>query len=248
MKLETINSDILENAQKLVAQLQNGNTEEAWQLISNLNKIREDAFFQEIGKLTRELHDALKNFHVDIDKHGVETKEFSDARERLNYVIEITEDAANKTMDGIEASIPHSQALAKEAANLFQEWGRFERREMTAAEFKELYQSMMSYLLSTQERSEKINKNLQEVLLAQEFQDLSGQIIKRVIKLVTDVENRLVTLIKVAAEAERYMMVKTDEKPKEEKDPMKAKIEAQGPTATACSQDEIDDILGSLGF
>jgi chemotaxis protein CheZ len=243
----TLGKEIMRQAEALLSNIKDGKTDEVWHLISSLNKIREDSLFQEIGKLTRELHDALKSFQEDIDQHS-DSQQFSDARERLNYVIKITEDAANRTMDGIESTIPKAQYMASEAKRLYSEWARFERREMSPQEFKELYHHMMDYLLSTQEDIDSINHNLQDVLLAQEYQDLTGQVIKRVIGLVTDVETRLVNLIQVAAEAEKYMLQSTDTHIEEKEEEYVETVAAQGPSAVACNQDEIDDILGSLGF
>lgn len=242
----TLGKEIMRQAEALLNNIKDGKTDEVWHLISSLNKIREDSLFQEIGKLTRELHDALKSFQNDIDQHS-DSHNFIDARERLNYVIKITEDAANRTMDGIESTMPKVQYMADESRRLYSEWARFERRELSPHEFKELYQHMMSYLESSQEDIDSINHSLQDVLLAQEYQDLTGQVIKRVIGLVTDVEARLVNLIQVAAEAEKYMLQSGDVLLNEEEEYVEV-VEAQGPAAVACNQDEIDDILGSLGF
>ena len=116
---------------------------------------------------------------------------------------------------------------------------------------------MMSFLEVTDENTTKMNQHLNDVLVAQEFQDLTGQVIKRVIALVTEVEKRLVHLIKVASEAERVMILEHEDIESDDQHTMLQEVlsytessstEAEGPSVVACSQDEVDDLLGQLGF
>ena len=241
-----LQSDILAKAQDLLNHLQSGDVAGARTLIGTLNEIREDSLFMELGKLTRELHETLKDIDV-----GVAAEEIPNARNRLSYVIELTEQAANKTMDGIEATIPMSDQLAKEAGALLQDWGRFKRREMTVEEFRDLYKEMMVFLESVESTAGTIHDNLQEVLLAQNFQDLTGQAIKKVMDTVTDLERRLVQLVKLASEANRSFgeeqdldeeLIIADETDGDEEETADEK------GAEVRNQDEVDKLLSDLGF
>ena len=90
-------------AQQLVEKLQNDNYDQASELIHSLVEARDKHIFNSVGQLTRALHSAIVNFHVDADLDSnppeVAGSEIRDASDRLNYVINLTQDAANKTMD-----------------------------------------------------------------------------------------------------------------------------------------------------
>ena len=236
-KNRLLEDDIKEKVKELLGHLQVGNIQEARVLISVLGEIKEDSLYQELGKLTRELHDTIKEIDV-----GMTEKDIPDARIRLSHVIKLTEEAANKTMDGIDATIPMSTNLSKEAKALLDDWGRFKRREMNVEEFNDLYNEMMMFLEEVEKTAEGIHANLQEVLVAQNYQDLSGQAIKKVITVVSEVEKKLVRLVAIAAEANASLGV--GEKIVKEQD----NIEDQEKSIEVSGQDEVDDLLSSLGF
>lgn len=231
-----LQEDIVSKAQDLVKQLESGDVSAARSMISTLNEIREDSLFNELGKLTRELHESIKG----IDVGGAQGAD-SPSQNKLSYVMELTEKAANTTMDGIENTIPISDDLAKESQKLLEEWGRLGRREMSAEEFRSLYKEMMSFLKSVEESSVSIHDKLQEVLVAQNYQDLTGQAIKKVIDVVSDVERRLVHLIAITAEAGYGGEGGDTGSDDEGSGEAEVKAEVSG-------QDEVDDLLSSLGF
>lgn len=243
-------SSTVTRAKDLLHCMEVGDVLGASEAIRELSRVREDSLFYQLGKLTRELHEALKSFQMDSELAGYVEVDLPDARARLNYVISKTEDAANRTMDNIENTIPISDNLAKEATYLKGEWGRFKRREMTLEEFKDLYGDMMEFLNTTETKASTIHSNLNDVLLAQDFQDLTGQIIRRVINLVTEVEDNLVHLVKLASEVERFG---NQHDPAHKMPDPKIDITAEGPridgeNSKVSGQDEVDDLLSSLGF
>jgi chemotaxis protein CheZ len=245
-----LNQSTLETASILIENLKVGNVQEARRLIENLNKVREDSLYSELGKLTRELHETLKSIDI-----GITQKNMPDVKNRLSYVMQLTEEAANKTMDGIEATIPISNSLAKEAKSLLDEWGRLGRREMKAEEFRALYKAMMYFLESVQLSATKIYSQLEEVLVAQNYQDLSGQAIKKVILVVSDLEARLVKLIALASEAGHVIdlgplnLVQNAQSETVLQETLEAQLEAENEARKSVSgQDEVDDLLSSLGF
>ncbi len=100
-------STLKRHAQELVTSLEKGRFGEAVQLIHELNQTRDRGLYQEVGKLTRELHSAIVNFQIDPHMpQAEEVSQITDATERLGYVVRLTENAANRTMDLVEESTP----------------------------------------------------------------------------------------------------------------------------------------------
>ena len=93
---------ILEQARALVSELESGNADAAEQLIDELGRVREQNLFRELGKMTRQLHDALNSFAVDSRIISMAESEIPDAKARLNHVITMTEDSANRTLAAVE--------------------------------------------------------------------------------------------------------------------------------------------------
>jgi len=242
-----IGEDTLERARKLVQEIEAGNQQEAEQLLDELTKMREGALFQELGKLTRELHDTLNNFRLDSRIAAIAEQEIPDAKERLNYVISMTEQAANKTLNAVEESLPVSEQMQARCTELAERWERFRRRDMSADEFRELSRDLDGFFPQVLEGARSLHANLSDVLMAQDFQDLTGQIIRRVITLVQDVEQSLVDLVRLSG---RAML------PESKSNPAKSAIAAEGPAVPGVDdrdniiqgQDEVDDLLSSLGF
>ena len=127
------------HARDLLDSLERGNFGDAVQVIHDLNKARDQGLYFEVGKLTRELHNSIVNFQIDLHgSHAEEVSQISDATERLNYVVRMTEKAANRTMDLVEESAPLVNDLSSESRSLGADWARFMRREVGADEFREL--------------------------------------------------------------------------------------------------------------
>jgi chemotaxis protein CheZ len=119
-------------------------------------------------------------------------------------------------------------------------------REMNAEEFREMSKEIEAYLPVVKQHSEKIHQNLSEVTLAQGYQDLTGQVIRQVITMVEEVEDNLVALVKIAG---------THQQDRQKDDTEESPIKAEGPQIGAKdnpkvvnNQDEVDDLLSSLGF
>lgn len=249
-------SDLQDCAKMLVEKLQNNDYQDASQLIHSLVQVRDRHIFNAVGKLTRALHDAIVNFNVDGDFNAepvnINSSEIRDASERLNYVISMTQNAADRTMDRVEASAPIAMNLGQEARNLREEWSRLKRREMTAAEFRELYGRMDEFLDQMGNGAEQLSTNLQEIILEQGYQDLTGQVLRKVIGLVTDVEAELVNLMRIAGQVEEVTGLTPPDKEKRKKaDSNKAEgpqIHAHKRKDVVSGQDDVDDLLSSLGF
>jgi chemotaxis protein CheZ len=243
-----------ESANHLVEELQKDNYESASQIIHQLLEARDKHIFTSVGKLTRALHSAIVNFHVDADINAnppeVKNSEIRDATDRLNYVLDLTQAAADKTMDKVETVAPIAMNLGQEAHRIKDEWKRLQRGEMSKQEFKALYDQVDTFLEQMGEGTDQLNKNLQDIILEQGFQDLTGQVLKKVITLITDVENELVNLMRIAGQVESVTGMASGEETKEADG-----IAAEGPAIHAekrddvvSGQDDVDDLLSSLGF
>lgn len=251
MPPEQHENELLDNAKRLVAELEAGNSDGAGETLDALAKLRETELFQQLGKLTRELHDAMSNVELDQRFSNLAQQDIPDAKERLNYVIDMTEESANKTLEAVEASLPISDDLQKTSSEIYSDWQKFKSREMSADEFRKMSAKLDVFLPRVNEDTAVLHQKLSDVMMAQGFQDLTGQIIRRVIDLVVDVEDGLVELIRLSGVAN-----KSEPEKKEQTEKEKA-IEAQGPAVPNTAdeavevvhgQDEVDDLLSSLGF
>ncbi len=235
----------LELAQALVECLQAGNESEADQLIETLSQGgKQDDLFIEVGRLTRELHDAINGFLLDARITDMTNVEIPDAKERLNYVITMTQQSADRTLNEVEKCLPMVESMERQSIQLSEDWNKLRQRMLNKDEFKNLSDQLSDFLQQTHEQSEVLHGSLSEVLLAQDFQDLTGQIIRKVIMLVQDVEQKLVKLVRITGD-------KLDEgkgKKQEEEELAGPAIPGLDQGDQVTDQDEVDDLLSSLGF
>ncbi|MFK3796125.1 MULTISPECIES: protein phosphatase CheZ [unclassified Pseudomonas] len=250
-------STLKKHAQELVTSLEKGQFGEAVQLIHELNQTRDRGLYQEVGKLTRELHSAIVNFQIDPHMpQAEEVSQITDATERLSYVVRLTEGAANKTMDLVEQSTPLMNGLSADAKALSADWGRFMRREIGAEEFRDLARRVEGFLSRSEKETHEVASHLNDILLAQDYQDLTGQVIKRVTKMVTEVESNLLKLVLMASQVDRFAGIQHDQEAfRQQKEQEKLHSKGEGPQIHAdkredvvSGQDDVDDLLSSLGF
>lgn len=258
-----------DRAHALVSELEAGNLPAAMGLINELQFARHQVFYNEVGHLTRGLHEAIKAFSSDMGDQmptegGESLAAMGDASDRLSYVIELTEKNAHETMDRVDRSLTLVDKLDQQSER-FKELlllvgqleGEFEALNGTydrTCELKNQSETTIAELRST----------LTDILVSQGVQDITGQLIRRVITLVTQVEGQLVKLMNMAAKVEQLSSLETTPVPSEvsgytspaapvaEKD--KNPIQAEGPQLpkgnqdALCDQDDVDDLLSSLGF
>ena len=189
----------LELARQLVLQLESGNREGADDVIRQLRLPYERELFDELGKLTRELHEALNSFRGDSRLIELTRDEIPDAKERLNYVVSMTEQATHRTLNALDESMPIAESLHGRSLQLAEQWGRFRSRELSVDEFRDLAREMDEFLAISGRETEHLKSLMSEILMAQDYQDLTGQIIRRVIRLVQEVEENLVGLIRLSS-------------------------------------------------
>jgi chemotaxis protein CheZ len=239
----------LEQAKLLVQHLESDDIASANDIIHQVTMEESEELFSEVGKLTRQLHDSLSTFQLDDRINNLMSSEIPDAQSRLEYVIKETEKAANSTMDAVERSMPIAEQLDERLGSIMPEWKRLMSRQIELGEFKSLCLELDRLLTDASDDSKKLNSMLTEVLMAQGYQDLTGQVIRQVIQLVKEVESHLVDMVatfgdQVTAKDKTQASQKSDDK-----------VKAEGPIIDAASrddvvqgQDDVDDLLSSLGF
>jgi chemotaxis protein CheZ len=238
--------DKLELARSLVDHLESGDNEGAVSVIAELAGFRDSLLFQEVGRLTRELHDSINSFVMDAQLASIAEKDMPNAAERLRYVIATTEQAANTTLGAVEESLPLADSLRNDAQHLSDQWAKFNSRQLTVDDFRALSTELSGFLDATQANTVELHDKLSEVLLAQGYQDITGQIIRKVIDLVNDVEVKLVELVRLSGK--RATGAQADSA-------AGSGTQAQGPAVPGVDkgdivngQDDVDDLLSSLGF
>lgn len=236
----------LDQAKQLVSLLEDGKQDEANLLVQTVVSDSRDPVYAEVGKLTRQLHDSLANFRLDPRINDLAKTEIPDARDRLTYVIDKTESAANKTMDAIDSIEPLADRLNDSLLQVHPKWKRLMGGQIALNEFKSLCHEIDSLLVQVEGDKDELRSHLTEILMAQDFQDLTGQIIRRVIELVHEVEDQLVEILKAfgmeqedRSDALKEASVLTPEGPI---------VNSEERVDVMSSQDDVDDLLSSLGF
>ena len=237
----------LQQAQQLVEWLEAGEQAKADQWLDDFREERDDKLFTSVGQLTRDLHEALQDFQLDPRIMQLTQDDLPDAQNRLQYVIEKTEDAANRTMDAVEACLPMTDEMHQRVEQVMPAWQRLMSNDIQLHEFKEMCHQVDALMRECGQNMPQIHGLMTEVLMAQDYQDITGQIIRRVIQLVEDVEKNLIELLKLFGEEQKSQA----------KQNVKAvdKSAAEGPVINpeqrddvVENQDDVDDLLSSLGF
>ncbi len=200
----------------------------------------QEAMLARVGQMTRSLHDSLRG--LDFDKLAERAAhDIPDARDRLDYVARMTEQAAQKVLNATEAASPLQDRIAGGARALGQQWRDTLADPALPESGRALAVRTLAYLEQTSGDSELVRRHLMDIMMAQDFQDLTGQVIRKVTELAHGLEQQLVQLLVDYA-------------------PGDAKREANtgllnGPQINpgACAdvvadQSQVDDLLESLGF
>jgi chemotaxis protein CheZ len=245
MSQAQLNGTRLDLARDIVASLEAGDEQGAAQLIVQLAGTRDSILFQEVGRITRELHDSINSFLSDAQFQDIAENQFRDAAERLRFVIDTTEQAANTTMDAVEQSLPLADKINSDAERLASQWDKFKSRQLTVEDFRTLSTDIGEFLNTLQDDTRALQGKLSDVLMAQGFQDITGQVIKKVITLVQDVENKLIQLIRISGHHTDGKDETKQERIAKEMGPVVPGVEHG---TVVSNQDDVDDLLSSLGF
>lgn len=238
----------LEQARQLVTFLELGQQQEAEALLADICVPNVNTLFEKVGQLTRQLHTSLQEFRLDPRLTDLANQDIPDARARLNYVIEMTDKAANRTMDAVDACLPLADQFDERIQVLRPGWDQLMSRRLDVLQFKQLCHQLDDHIKQSEHDVNRLRGLLTEILMAQDFQDLTGQMIRKVISLVHEVESQLVEILTMFGDH----FEAASEVPSQ---PERSGIEAEGPIHNkeerpdvVASQDDVDDLLSSLGF
>lgn len=247
MNIAMVGRISLAQAKSLVELLETNQQDKADDLIAKIQNPINSELFAEIGKLTRQLHDSLTNFQLDSRLNDLATADIPDAKERLNYVIKRTEEAANKTMDVVESIFPVVDNLAEQVRGVNPSWTKLMNNEIDLDEFKGLCVDIDALLTTTSRETQHIHNLMTDVLMAQDFQDLTGQVIRKVIELVHEVEESLIAMLTAfgisATQPQDSVLPKIGDNLVE--GPI---VNKEHRSDVVDDQDDVDDLLSSLGF
>lgn len=211
--------DPLTIARELADLLSKGDVAAIEHLLDAVAQKRQKSVFQELGRLSRQLHEALNSVRLDPRLAAMVRDDLPDVKNRLDYVVKMSEQAANKTLTMVEATMLLLESIRDEAKNVLP--------QVTEPQVRD-------FCTHVQDHCEKSLGHLTEVLTAQSFQDLTGQVVARLIALVQNMETLLLQLLLyTAGESSQDGAY-------------------GGPTVSgqelASNQNDVDTLLSQLGF
>lgn len=197
--------------------------------------------FLQVGQMARQLHDTLGALGYDklIEKT---VSAIPDARDRLAYIANLTEQAACKVLNATDIANPLQEELEADASRLASKWDALYANKLSVEDFKLLAGETRSYLkTSVPQRTSATKDQLLEIMMAQDFQDLTGQVIKKVVALAHDLESQLMNILIDTMPGDK----RTESVNSLLNGPV---INADGRSDVVASQQQVDDLLDSLGF
>jgi len=202
---------------------------------------KQEAVFNRLGHMARSLHDTLGELGYDKLLEKTVTA-IPDAKDRLAYVANLTEQAACRVLNATDIANPLVEDIQKRSMELGAAWDKVFANQVSPEQFRQLAIDTRAFLnKQLPEKTQATHAQLTEIMMAQDFQDLTGQVIKKIVILAQELETGLMSvLIDVVPEAKR-----TEEVATLMNGPV---INAEGRTDVVINQEQVDDLLDSLGF
>lgn len=188
---------------------------------------------QQLGHLTRQLHDALNELGY-VDRLQGTVQSLPDAKSRLSYIARLTGEAAEKVLNSVDQAKQEQAQVAADTRAIAQSIVA----DPVAAVAKG---HVMNFVEGVERATERIDRHLTDIMLAQDFHDLTGQVINKVVKLASDIEEQLADLLVQTTPAEQRHKVENGWLNGPVVDP-------QARTDVVKGQQDVDDLLASLGF
>lgn len=192
-----------------------------------------DQMFQQLGAITRQLHDALKELGY-ADKLKGTVEQLPDAQSRLSYIARLTGEAAEKVLNHVDGAKTEQSQIVQRGRQLSDTITRVPGLAKAMPELLEWSQDVVA-------QAEQTDTRLTEIMLAQDFHDLTGQVVAKVVTLANDLEDSLVKLL--------VQVVPPDQREKVDLSLLHGPVvDTEGRTDVVANQGEVDDLLASLGF
>jgi chemotaxis protein CheZ len=200
----------------------------------------EEGVFNHLGHLVRRLHESLRE--LGYDKALEESaRQIPDARQRLTYIAQMTEQAASRVLNATDIAKPLQDDLLARSQTLSGSWDKMFANQLSVDEFKSLAADTRAFFADAPGKINGTNEQLMEIMMAQDFQDLTGQVIRKVVDIVQGLESQLLQVLIEAVPGERKAEVSAGLM----NGPV---ISSDGRTDVVASQSQVDDLLESLGF
>lgn len=244
---ETERTDHNDAVQTIFELMNKGEVDAAINTLLHYRAQTEVEMYNQVGRLTRSVHTAIRNFKIETSVGDV--SDIQDATDRLDYVTKLTSEAAEKTLDYVEELMPIAASLKDDAEKLQTDWRKLKAREMQVTDFRHLSDNIETFLDKTTSQATELHTKLSEILLAQDFQDLTGQVMQKVTGMIREVETSLLNLVAVAANVEKVAGIHQQDEEIQKDDANKGfgpQIKAS--VDVVSNQDDVDDLLSSLGF
>ncbi len=209
------------------------NMDDAALLVPNEPLTVSPEVFQQIGSITRLLHDTMQQLGV-MPKLQLAADGIPDARSRLNYIANKTAEAANKVLNSVDSAKADHLAISTAT------------RDMAAALVANPVKAVASgavlnFVQDVEKRTAAIDGHLTDIMMAQDFHDLTGQVVAKVVTLANELEDSLVKLL--------VSVVPPDQREKVDPSVLNGPVvDMSGRTDVVADQGEVDDLLASLGF
>ena len=208
-------------------------------------RVPPDAVYQRIGHLTRTLHDALRELGYDKELQGTRDQ-LPDARDRLTYIARVTGEAAEKVLNAVDRARVVQEQMTATATDLRARWlavAAYAARDAARATpaGRELIEQTCTFFAGVDDQAEATNAILTDIMMAQDFHDLTGQVIRKVVSLAQSMEEQLLKLLIETTPPEQRRKL----------DPEKLEgpvVKAEGRDDVVTDQAGVDDLLASLGF
>jgi chemotaxis protein CheZ len=194
---------------------------------------------QQLGEMARQLHDSLAQLGF-MPRLGELADSLPDARSRLSYIAAKTAEAANKVLNSVDSAKDEQATIAAETRRIAQ--------AIVADPVKAVASgSLMNFVGDIEQATARVDRHLTDIMLAQDFHDLTGQVVAKVVKLAGDLEDQLLELL---------IRTAPPGQPSSPRLPIAAPAEAlDGPVVNGAgradvvtNQEQVDDLLASLGF
>lgn len=189
--------------------------------------------FQQIGSITRLLHDTMQQLGV-MPQLKVAANEIPDARSRLTYIAQKTASAADKVLNSVDQAKAEHHRVAEETRKLGEAIIRDPVKAVASG-------AVMNFVQDVEQATTRIDSHLTDIMLAQDFHDLTGQVVAKVVTLTNELEEHLVKLL--------VQVVPPEQQHKVEQVVLQGPVvDATNRTDVVTDQNEVDDLLASLGF
>lgn len=246
--LETHMMNIFNNMSILIESLSHFDISSAQEASKTLSEVANVDLFKSVGKMAREMHENLKEFGGMLDMHfsNFDLEQIPDAAHRLEHIIEMTENSANATLDLSESLMVDSGETTADLDMLSELFNQI--KETTGVKEAEEGLQLVDMMKN---REKDVNEKIVGIMTAQDYQDRTGQVIKKIIVLVRDLENRLIQLIQSFGSS-MGLSVGEDNKIEVEATEETLTPQMYGPQHAQGkgmnSQDDVDALLAQFGF